>query len=236
VTPKDLEAAFQEIRSLVKLSLDEENNLEQLRHSGLSPAKEYEVRGDVTKSIEKHREWCRAELRSLVAFPPHHIRHFSELTDFWSDGDYEHSVFLMTKFPDPGDGPKADQLQNVIDVVKAAVRKADFVPRIAQFPSIHPGLWDNVELHLVGCRQGIAIVEDQYLAELNPNVAMEWGWMRGMGKPVLFLAEEGFKHDRADLGDLLKQRFKWTDPQPGIDAAVGPWLEQEKRRFTRPGP
>ena len=56
--------------------------------------------------------------------------------------------------------------------------------------------------------------------------------MRGMGKPVLFLAEDTFNHHRADLGDLLKQRFTWADPQPGINAAVGPWLQQIERELA----
>jgi hypothetical protein len=232
VIPKDFEAAFQEIRGIVEYSIREKTNLEELARSGLSPAQEEDLRADLRKRIEERRQRCREELRSLLAFPPHHLRHFGLLEQFWHEGSYERSVFLMTKFPDTGDGTKADQLQQVIDVVTAAVGTAGFVPRIAQFPNLHPGLWDNVELHLLGCRQGIAIVEDQYLPELNPNVAMEWGWMRGMGKPVLFLAEEKFKHHRADLGDLLNQRFVWANPQPGIDAAVGPWLQQIERELT----
>ena len=51
-------------------------------------------------------------------------------------------------------------------------------------------VWSNVELYLLGCRYGIAIVEDRFKPELNPNVAMEWGWMRGLGKDVLFLVEK----------------------------------------------
>ena len=52
--------------------------------------------------------------------------------------------------------------------------------------------------------RGIAIVEDKYLPELNPNVAMEWGWMRGMGRNVLYLVEKDFKKQRAEFQDLLR--------------------------------
>jgi hypothetical protein len=45
---------------------------------------------------------------------------------------------------------------------------------VVKSPSRHEQLWDNVELYLLGCRRGIAIVEDKYLPELNPNVAMDW--------------------------------------------------------------
>ena len=123
----------------------------------------------------------------------------------------------MTKFPDKAQGKdKNDQLDRVLKAISDAVLACSCKPRIAQFPqNYHPGLWDNVELHLLGCKRGVAIVEDRYSPELNPNVMMEWGWMRGMGKRVFFLREKNFRHFRADLGDLLSEEFDWDDPEFG---------------------
>ena len=45
---------------------------------------------------------------------------------------------------------------------------------------------------------GVNEFEDVYQPELNPNLAVEWGWMRGMGKRVLYLQEQGFQYRRAD--------------------------------------
>lgn len=131
----------------------------------------------------------------------------------------------MTKFPKASGDEKDEQLERILSTISAAIRGHDHVPRIARDSArYHAGLWDNVELHLIGCRQGIALVEDRYLDELNPNVAMEWGWMRGMGKRVLFLLEDGFGNFGADLGDLLFERFSWNDPDSGIRAAIAKWL------------
>ena len=222
---KDFDAALVDIQRTVKAGVRADEDLNSLRNSGLSAGLEDEFRDRLMEDAEWSRRRCREQLSTLVKFPPQHLRHFPQLGQFWRDGSYERSVFLMTKFPEPSGGPKAAELQRIIDAVSAEVKTAGFVPRIAKFPNnFHPGLWDNVELHLLACRQGIAIVEDQYLPELNPNVAMEWGWMRAMGKPVLFLREETFGHHRADLGDLLGQPFAWADPQPGVTDAVGPWL------------
>jgi hypothetical protein len=230
VKAKDFDAALVDIQIAVEHSVRAGEELKSLQYSGLAAGHEDELRDELSKRAERTRRWCREQLRALLDFPPQHLRHFPRLEQFWREGTYERSVFLMTKFPEPGTDPKATELQRVIDAVSAAVDAAGFVPRIAQFPNnFHPGLWDNVELHLLACRQGIAIVEDQYLPELNPNVAMEWGWMRGMGKPVLFLLEKGFAHRRADLGDLLDQQFEWANPAPGIAAAVGPWLQRIER-------
>jgi len=104
------------------------------------------------------------------------------------------------------------------------VNACGYTPRIAKRTTYHDWLWDNVELYLLACSRGIAIVEDKYRPELNPNVAMEWGWMRAMGKPVLFLAEQSFAHGRADWDGLIKHRFDWLDPARGTKEAIESWL------------
>jgi hypothetical protein len=86
------------------------------------------------------------------------------------------------------------QLEAVIQAARDAVQGCGYVSRVAKDIEYHGLLWDNVELFLLGCKRGIAILEDKFLPELNPNVAMEWGWMRGMG---LYLVEKDFKSPRA---------------------------------------
>jgi predicted nucleotide-binding protein len=66
------------------------------------------------------------------------------------------------------------------------------------------------------------LVEDRFNTKLNPNVAMEWGWMRVMGKPVLYLVEKLVPpaHLPADLAGLIKSRFDWDNPQADIPLLV----------------
>jgi hypothetical protein len=230
---KDLNTAALELELLVEERIDARVRLERMRNSGLSPAFEDELRGDLEARVAATERRIRRELLRFADFPTRHARHFERLPQFWTDGSFERSVFIMTKFPDAGAGDRGAELQRVIDTVERAISDAGFIPRIAQFPhNYHPGLWDNVELYLLGCRQGVAIVEDRYLPELNPNVAMEWGWMRGMGKRVLFLHEQGFGHRRADLGDLLGEPFEWDDPEPRVTEVVTAWLGTIARELT----
>jgi hypothetical protein len=58
---------------------------------------------------------------------------------------------------------------------------------------------------------------------------MEWGWMRAMGKRVLFLREKGFAHGRADLGGLRAWNFDWDDPEPGVLTALEAWIGKPQR-------
>jgi len=163
----------------------------------------------------------------LLRYPPHHHRrHAEELKKFLSIAPYEQSVFIMTKFPD-GNQPNDIALKAVIAAVKDAITEAKMVPRIAEY-AYHDWLWDNVELYLMGCARGVAIVEDHYRSELNPNVALEWGWMKGMGKKVFFLMEEKFAHGRADWQGLVSKTFSWGSPDNGVKQAILTWLREKE--------
>ncbi len=179
------------------------------------------------KKVERIRRSISGLLESLVRYPPHHQRHFDHLSKFFSDsnGTFETAVFIMTKFPDKASRRKDRELQKVIDTVISAVRGCGLDPRIASANNYHAMLWDNVELYLLGCCRGIAIVEDKYCRELNPNVSMEWGWMRAVGRSVLFLVERGFSHFRADWSGLIKEGFTWSEPENDIPGAVARWID-----------
>jgi hypothetical protein len=172
--------------------------------------------------------YIRKQLELLLRVPPHMLKHSEILEEFFENGDYDRSIFIMTKFPE-ADGPADAALSKVIEVVAKSIEKCGFIPRIAlKKPWYFPMLWDNVEIHLIGCRRGVAIVEDKYHPELNPNVALEWGCMRTMGKSVLYLRERTFSKDRADTMGFLSEPFTWDDPGKEIPQAVTDWLRGNK--------
>jgi hypothetical protein len=176
-----------------------------------------------TKKLEI-REYLQGD---LLRYPPHHYRrHAEELKKFLAVAPYEQSVFIMTKFPNGKDDSDV-ALNAVITAVKEAITEAKMVPRIAEY-AYHDWLWDNVELYLMGCARGVAIVEDRYRSELNPNVALEWGWMKGMGKKVFFLMEEKFASGRADWQGLLSKTFSWGAPDEGVKQAILTWLQEKE--------
>jgi hypothetical protein len=161
-------------------------------------------------------------LTELVQFPSHHSRHFGIMQACYDAGStYDSTVFVMTKFPEENNlSPEHVRLAEVIEHVITSLKGNGYHPRIAseKRPPYHQGLWDNVEAYLFCYRSGVAIVENKCKNEFNPNVAMEWGWMRA-NKRVLYLIEKDFEHI-ADTAGLLYGRFSWDDPQPGIIAAI----------------
>jgi hypothetical protein len=209
---------------ILKLKKSEEDRVELL-NSPLPAGKKDELDKAIDIQINLLRRNMKEVLQTLLEFPPQHIRHQHKLQDFYNVADFEKSVFVMTKFADPASSSAIDvQLRGVIDAVRQAVQDCGFKARLASDKDYHPQLWDNVELHLLGCKRGIAIVEDKYRPELNPNVAMEWGWLRGMGRNVLYLVEKDFNQGRADWEGLIEKQFEWANPGPGIDAGIRAWL------------
>jgi hypothetical protein len=185
------------------------------------------VRSSVTDSLvhDGHVLASGASFAEFLALPPQHVRYETKLGQFRREASFEKSVFIMTKFPE-GAAAKAAELTRVIKTVKDSIKAAGFVPRIASERMYFDDVWSNVELYLLGCRYGVAIVEGHYLPELNPNVAMEWGWMRGLGKDVLFLVEKkAHKYIRADWSGLIRREFSWREPRETIPRHVRAWLE-----------
>jgi hypothetical protein len=222
-----LESAFAALRiDIVRLAGFEHDRLELL-NSPLNAAMRDERDRDLKIAIERQRQLILGVLSQVVEFPPQHTRHERLIESFHGVAGFDKSIFVMTKFPDPKNpAPINAQLTSVIQAVRDAIQGCGYVARLANDVQYHPILWDNVELYLLGCRRGIAIVEDKYLPELNPNVAMEWGWMRGMGRDVLYLVEKDFNNKRADWGGLIESSFKWDNPHQDIKSGVENWLKK----------
>jgi hypothetical protein len=103
------------------------------------------------------------------------------LEQFQTVAPYEQSIFVMTKYPNDDLTKQTDddrKLRRVINVIRDSIAGKGCVARLASDKPYHHTLWNNIEIYLLGCFKGVAIVENKYGQNVNPNVAMEWGWMR----------------------------------------------------------
>jgi hypothetical protein len=85
-------------------------------------------------------------------------------------------------------------------------------------------LWDNVSTYMICCKYGIAVLEDAISNEFNPNVALEYGFMRALAKPTLLLKESRLK-PRADILGTLWETFDILDIEETISRAVLKWIK-----------
>jgi nucleoside 2-deoxyribosyltransferase len=75
------------------------------------------------------------------------------------------------------------------------------------------------------CARGIAVLEDRAANEFNPNVAIEYGFMRALNKPALLLADVAFRNLRADIVGTLRETFDLTDIENTVPSAIERWLK-----------
>jgi hypothetical protein len=220
-----LEQVIGELRVLFEHELEERSKREKVYRGNYNPGFQDELVEQINGQVKQWETRIASKLETLLRYPPQYIDHMDKLKGFHEKATYDRSVFIMTKFPKPDSiAPQDLQLSRVITATKAAVTGCGYTPRMASDYDYKDIIWKNVEFYLLGCGRGIAIVEDRYKDEFNPNVAMEWGWMRAMSKPVLYLVEEEFGNERADAAGFTGYRFLWDNPEEGIPKAVEHFL------------
>jgi hypothetical protein len=134
--------------------------------------------------------------------------------------DYEKNVFLMTRFQ-----PGNETLGQLDRLMRDTLASAGLVGHRAddRCYTADRSLWDNVCTYMQCCSRGIAVLEDIIVEEFNPNVALEYGFMRGLGKPVLLLKERRF-HPRADILGTLWEEFDILRLDQTVPTAIDRWL------------
>lgn len=135
--------------------------------------------------------------------------------------DYDRNVFIMTRFQ-----PSNRTLEQLDDILRSSLLARGLVGHRADdrcYPNDR-NLWDNVCTYMLGCKYGVAVLEDILAEDFNPNVALEYGFMRALGKPTLLLKERRFK-PRADILGTLWHEFDVLDIQHTVPSAIDKWLD-----------
>ena len=136
--------------------------------------------------------------------------------------DYDKNVFIMTRFQK---GNK--QLEEIDKSIRGALKARAFVGHRAD-DRVYPNdmnLWDNVCTYMFGCKLGIAVLEEIDIKEFNPKVALEYGFMRALGKPALLLKEKRFQQVRVDILGTIWKEFDIFEIKNSTSDAIEAWLD-----------
>ncbi|MBX3687023.1 MAG: hypothetical protein KF909_12860 [Rhodocyclaceae bacterium] len=153
--------------------------------------------------------------------PPGYAHLRPDCEQFFRDHpDYDRNVFIMTRF-DAGNRLLAqldEELRRALCREGLNGLRADdrMYPRDRQ-------LWTNVCVYMLCCKYGLAVLEDRIKDEFNPNVALEYGFMRALDKPTLLLADVGFRNLRADIVGTLREPFDIVDMSTSLPSAIANW-------------
>lgn len=137
--------------------------------------------------------------------------------------NYYKNIFIMTRFE------KGNKLLEELDrELRSVLREHGLNPVRAddKMYLVDRNIWNNVCVYIICCKYGIAILEDRIRDEFNPNVALEYGFMRGLNKPTLLLTDVGFRNLRADIIGTLRETFDITNIRDTIREPVEKWLEE----------
>ena len=134
------------------------------------------------------------------------------------------TVIIMMKFSG-GDPNKDDKLKTLFNTIKHELDKYGLgaVRTDEKNYSKTDYIWDNVQIYLDGCDYGIAVLENLYLDEMNPNVALEYGYMLAKSKRLLLLKEKSFENIRADILGKIWKEFE-LDKSKSIKKAIQAWM------------
>lgn len=137
--------------------------------------------------------------------------------------NYDHNIFIMTSFE------KGHRVSEEIDIELREVLRGHKLNPVRADDKMYlkdRNLWNNVCVYMICCKFGIAILEDRVKHELNPNVTLEYGFMRALNKQVLLLTDKGFRNLRADIFGTLREDFDIIDIRGTIKDPVEKWLKE----------
>ena len=194
-------------------------------------AKDADIRkviDQIDEAIEAHIE--RQEKISALSLPAGYEHLASNILRFHESGSFDQSVFVMMKFPDRrAMTPKQYKLlEDIWNTLVKILASHGLEARRADKKWYHDQLWENICVHMLDSRYGIAILEDRVADELNPNVALEYGFMKSLNRDVALFRDVNFRHDRADLTGKLSKPFEINNAgqlkSESLTAAVREWL------------
>jgi hypothetical protein len=178
-----------------------------IRQSSASPS-------NITQAVEKIDAAVKTHLKRLallhgVNVPAGYEHLRPNIYRFCESSPYERNVFVMMKFPDKVSmgKPQIRLLDDIWNAIRDEAARYGLVAHRADQRSYHDQLWENICVHIVGSKYGIAVLEDEVASELNPNVTLEYGFMKALDHPVALLRSSAFQHGRADLASKLVKDF-----------------------------
>ncbi|WP_234124871.1 hypothetical protein [Clostridium hydrogenum] len=175
--------------------------------------------------VEQHYYYKKGiNIMSDFYLPPGYKFLREECVNFFRDNpNYNKNIFIMTRFV-PGNKllEKLDtELRNVLISQGFNPIRADDKMYMKD-----RNLWNNVCVYMLCCKFGIAILEDRIVNEFNPNVALEYGFMRALNKQTLMLSDSGFRNLRADIIGTLRENFDITDIENTIAEPIKKWINE----------
>ena len=130
---------------------------------------------------------------------------------------YTRNVFIMMRFK------RTEQFLAILAAIRESLRKFGLFGIRADDKAYTDDLWLNICAYMWSCRYGIAVLEDIDERDFNPNIALEYGYMMGLGRRVLLLKEARMPKVPSDITGKLWKPFSVFDIDSSVRQQVNLW-------------
>jgi hypothetical protein len=88
-------------------------------------------------------------------------------------------------------------------------------------------LWNNVCVYMMGCKYAACIFEEIDEREFNPNVAIEYGFLRAINRQILLLKEQRVPTMPTDMIGKMYRTFDGYRITETISAQIAHWVDRD---------
>ena len=114
---------------------------------------------------------------------------------------------------------------DIVTAIKNALDRHDFIGLRADDRKFMDDPFSNTKTYMHSCDFGIAIFDHMAEEELDPKVALELGYMMGLGKDVLLLRDKILAQSTTDLTGTQYKFFDADNLVASIPSQIEEWLK-----------
>lgn len=168
--------------------------------------------------------YCVAVHQLAISFAPRHVIP-SAITDGLKKfkrhrGRSKLTGFLMMRFGDDEDSRQITESIESLKEIDITILRADSYTA-ADLLSI------NTQVFMHGCSFGVAFFEAREGNVINPNVALEVGYMTALNKPVLLLKDKNLAHLQTDLRGALYKEYDSANINGTVPRCIREFLREK---------
>ena len=130
---------------------------------------------------------------------------------------YSRNVFIMMRFK------RSKQFDEIVNAIREGLHTYGLYGIRADDKAYTDDLWLNICAYMWSSKFGVAVLEDFEERDFNPNIALEYGFMMGLGRRVLLLKEDRMPRVPSDITGKLWKPFSVFDIHPSITRQVALW-------------
>jgi hypothetical protein len=137
--------------------------------------------------------------------------------------NYEYNVFIAMRFD------QSKQHEIIRDSIKASLSQFGYYSHFADDKTFSEDgdLWNNVCTYMIGCKYGICVFEEINERNFNPNVQIEFGFMRALNKKVLLLKDQRQPKMPTDIVGKIYREFDSYDIEESIRKRIEEWVQKD---------